>query len=175
VRFHIVVGATLRRPKQKMQTTLNRRKNVRLKPEAYLGNGKVIHMTMCAKDKKPLFAASHIAAFLNQEVISISKASDVKIYAYVVMPDHLHVLASLGRWGTPGAYVKHLKGNLSEKLRTHFNLQNVWQRGFYDHVMRDEENVKQTAEYILNNPVRKGLAENWRKYPWCGSHVFHLA
>jgi len=40
----------------------------------------------------------------------------------------------------------------------------LWQRGFYDHALRKEEDVQKVAEYIVNNPVRMGLVEDWRNY-----------
>lgn len=41
-----------------------------------------------------------------------------------------------------------------------------WQRGFYDHALRKEEDIRTSAEYIVNNPVRAGLVENWVDYPF---------
>ena len=85
------------------------------------------------------------------------------------MPDHIHLLVSLGEWATPGDYVRDIKGKLSAFLRKRFNVRNIWQKGFYDHVIRKDEDLNSTAEYILNNPVRSGRVDNWRNYPWCGS------
>jgi hypothetical protein len=42
------------------------------------------------------------------------------------------------------------------------------QRSFYDHLIRKEEDLRQIAEYILNNPVRKGLVQRCEDYPYCG-------
>jgi len=44
----------------------------------------------------------------------------------------------------------------------------LWQRYFYDHVLRNEEDLKNVALYVLENPVRKGMVENWQDYPYCG-------
>jgi REP element-mobilizing transposase RayT len=41
-----------------------------------------------------------------------------------------------------------------------------WQRRFYDHALRKEEDIRATAEYIVNNPVRAGFVENWVDYPF---------
>jgi putative transposase len=45
-----------------------------------------------------------------------------------------------------------------------------WQRGFYDHVLRKEEDTRAVAEYIINNPVRAGLVKTWRDYPFSWHH-----
>lgn len=46
--------------------------------------------------------------------------------------------------------------------------QPLWQRSFYDHVLRGEEDMEEVAEYIWNNPVRAGLAEEREEYPFWG-------
>ena len=43
----------------------------------------------------------------------------------------------------------------------------LWQRGFYEHIIRKEENIADVAEYILNNPVRQGLVQDGEYYEWC--------
>ncbi|MCN4144087.1 MAG: hypothetical protein LC437_03125 [Thiohalomonas sp.] len=44
----------------------------------------------------------------------------------------------------------------------HWAKAGIWQRGFYDHALRDEENVRQIARYIVVNPLRVGIAKNIR-------------
>ncbi len=50
----------------------------------------------------------------------------------------------------------------------------MWQRSFFDHALRREEDLRKAAEYVLNNPVRDGLVEDRRDYPLCGSFEFDL-
>ena len=54
------------------------------------------------------------------------------------------------------------------------NLNDRWQKDFYDHVIRKEENLISIARYILDNPVRKGLVARWDDYPFKGSIGFDL-
>ncbi|HSB90518.1 MAG TPA: hypothetical protein VLD63_10890 [Anaerolineales bacterium] len=44
----------------------------------------------------------------------------------------------------------------------------VWQKDFYDHVLRTEEDLRRQVRYIMENPVRGGLATEWRDYPFTG-------
>jgi hypothetical protein len=44
----------------------------------------------------------------------------------------------------------------------------VWQSSFYDHILRKDEDIFSVAEYILNNPVRRGMVAYWRDYKYCG-------
>jgi REP element-mobilizing transposase RayT len=44
-----------------------------------------------------------------------------------------------------------------------------WQKDFYDHVIRTNEDVATQVKYTLDNPVRKGLVSSWEEYPFKGS------
>jgi hypothetical protein len=48
----------------------------------------------------------------------------------------------------------------------------LWQESYYDHVLRDDEETWRAAIYILENPVRKGIVQNFADYPYCGSDSF---
>jgi len=49
-----------------------------------------------------------------------------------------------------------------------------WQKDFYDHIHRKDEDLKKHITYILDNSVRRGLIENWKEYPFKGSLDFNL-
>lgn len=171
------VGAALCRPPEREDKTkrqLPRRRNARLSPENYVETEQVIHVTICTQENAPLFASEDVASVVKQKILDLSRMKDVRIYAYVIMPDHIHLLVSLGMWSVPGGYVRNIKGDLASSLRGRFGLRSVWQKGFYDHVIRKCEDLNRTAEYILNNPVRKGMVDNWKDYPWSGSDVFEF-
>ena len=44
-----------------------------------------------------------------------------------------------------------------------------WQKDFYDHIIRANEDLGTQIRYIANNPVRKGLVSDWHDYPFTGS------
>ena len=50
-----------------------------------------------------------------------------------------------------------------------------WQKDYYDHVLRKEDNLDIHIKYILNNPVRAGLVEYWKQYPYKGSTIYELS
>jgi len=45
---------------------------------------------------------------------------------------------------------------------------------FYDHILRKDEDIPKQINYILQNPVRKGLVKNWKDYPYKGSTLYNL-
>jgi putative transposase len=93
------------------------------------------------------------------------------VHAYCVMPDHFHGLFSgLEPSSDLLAFVKNLKGTTSNEYRRKTE-QDLWQKKFYDHILREDDNAVRVAGYIWMNPVRKGLCVDPREYPYSGSFV----
>ena len=51
----------------------------------------------------------------------------------------------------------------------------LWQDGYYERVLRRDEDIKEVARYIFENPVRAGLVQSPTEYPYLGSEVWTLA
>ena len=41
-----------------------------------------------------------------------------------------------------------------------------WQDESYDHIVRDQAELERTIKYVLNNPVKAGLVDDWEKWKW---------
>jgi putative transposase len=78
----------------------------------------------------------------------------------VIMPDHLHVLASFPVDVNLNAFISAWKSYLT------INKKIQWQRDFFDHRIRNDENLDEKADYIRQNPVRAGLATKYEDWPW---------
>ncbi|MFO1303511.1 MAG: transposase [Burkholderiales bacterium] len=84
------------------------------------------------------------------------------LLAWVIMPDHVHVLAALDGT-TLSDCMRRFKGRTSRFLG---NGRGLWQRGFYDHTLRREEDVVDVARYVVANPLRAGLVRRLGDYPY---------
>ena len=85
------------------------------------------------------------------------------------MPDHLHFILEgesedSDLWKTAVLF-KQLTGFWLSQNHPAIK----WQKDFYDHVLRQDEELKKHIYYILDNPVRKRLVADWRDYPYKGS------
>jgi len=85
------------------------------------------------------------------------------------MPDHVHLLVE----GTAvdsdlPAFAALAKQYSAYRLRSRVATR-LWQVGFYDHVLRDDEKTVKVARYTLENPVRARLASTVYDYPFVGS------
>jgi len=75
-----------------------------------------------------------------------------KLHAFVVMPDHIHLLLTTDDLSRS---VRHIKGGFSHRLASHLP---VWQRSFTDHRIRDNADFETHRSYIHHNPIRAHLA-----------------
>jgi putative transposase len=89
----------------------------------------------------------------------------IESLAWVLMPDHLHWLLIVNETHL-SEIVRIFKGKSSFDLKKSFHLNGVfWQRGFYDHALRKEEDLRAAARYIVANPLRAGLVDSIADYP----------
>ena len=91
-----------------------------------------------------------------------------QLHDFVIMPDHLHVLLTVEEGMTIEKAMQFIKGRFSHHLtKEHGHLGEVWQRGFADSQVMNRESFLQHRAYIANNPVRAGLVDSPKQYPYC--------
>ena len=90
----------------------------------------------------------------------------IDLIAYVIMPDHLHFIATL-KTGTLPDVMHSLKSYTAKRINKVLKREgSVWQGQYHDHAIRNEEDLKTVVYYCLNNPVRKKLVKDYRGYPY---------
>lgn len=90
------------------------------------------------------------------------------------MPDHVHMtLAGNDSNSNTKKCIDMFKQKSGFWLSQNYSYIK-WQKDYYDHILRSEENLNIHIKYILNNPVRAGLVEYWKKYQFKGSTVYDL-
>jgi putative transposase len=84
------------------------------------------------------------------------------------MPDHVHLLLTIGDEMTIEKAVQLIKGGFSYRLKKEFEyVGEVWQRGFSEVRVDDRESFLRHREYIAENPVKAGLADSPEGFPHC--------
>jgi len=89
------------------------------------------------------------------------------VHAYCFMPDHLHLLIEGSELASLAPMMKRFKQLSSYRYKKRTG-NSLWQRSYYDHVLRQEEDRNVVAEYIWNNPVEAGLVANCEAYVFSG-------
>lgn len=94
------------------------------------------------------------------------------LHAWVVMPNHVHVLVQMAENVSLGGVVHDWKSFTSHAInRTTGRQGALWQRDYWDRFMRSEQHFEETLAYILSNPVKAGLARSVEEWPWVFPHT----
>lgn len=134
----------------------------------------ICSLTICTLHRAPLFQDRAFAADCIDLLISRAKDVEIRLHAYCLMPDHLHLLISPSERKSIIDFVREFK-SLSTRMSWPQGFKGkIWQEGFYDHFLRCEESVEVTARYIVDNPIRKGIVQEGEVYPHCGSLEYDL-
>jgi REP element-mobilizing transposase RayT len=115
----------------------------------------------CAERGRNQLATAPIASALFDSLVHQNTRKVWHAHLFILMPDHVHALLSFPQEGRPlKETVRLWKHWTSSKLGI------VWQRDFFEHRLRRDENRRQKADYILHNPVRAGLVKESSDWPY---------
>jgi REP element-mobilizing transposase RayT len=134
------------------------------------------------RDNKPHFLTfcTHHRWTLPQPVRSIvlscclhDEGAKMDVQAVVVMPDHVHMIFTplVNRTEMEvcslAEIMDAIKGASAHKINQFLRRTGrVWQAESFDHVVRSSEGLDQKVQYLLENPVRRGLVGRWQDYSW---------
>ena len=140
----------------------------RLDRECYIGLVRA-NFALCIKDRKWVFVERKIVDCFVEILGEAREKHSCLNWAYTFMPDHVHVILegkceTSDLWKTMVLF-KQRTGYWFSRYKKYIE----WQKDFYDHIHRGDVDLRSHIEYILDNPVRKGLVKNWQDYPYKGS------
>jgi len=127
-------------------------------------------LTKCTLDHHVLTNVQRddlIAAFFH-----FRDAGDLQLHAFVVMPDHWHVLLSLGTRLSLPELVRVINRHASFHSRQ-AGIAVPWQHAYHDHKLRPDESVVDMVHYIEANPTRKNLVGQTDQWAWSSAHPQH--
>ena len=93
---------------------------------------------------------------------------DIEVGRYVIMPDHIHLFVRLNPEKRLAPWVQSLRSVLGKALIAQGIDKPHWQKGFFDHVVRNSESYGEKWQYTQKNPVRAGLCETVQDWPYQG-------
>src|SRR6185312_4219843 len=136
--------------------------------------------TVTLRDRDSDFLVKHITE-LKESIRRVKNEFPFKIEAIVILPEHLHTI-----WLLPEKDVdyserwRRIKGSFTRLLHKkgyHFKkandgTYNLWQRRYWEHVIRDEKDLNQHIDYIHYNPVKHGLVQSVQEWPYSSYHQY---
>ncbi len=94
------------------------------------------------------------------------------LLAFCVMPNHVHLVCTPlqdedGKYHALHRILQSLKRHTARQANKILKRQGAfWQAESYDHVVRDTDELARIVQYVINNPVKAGLAPDWEAWPW---------
>ena len=155
--------------------------------------GRTYFFTVVTHQRKPILCLDESRMFLRKALLESQNRHPFTIKAWVLLPDHIHCIWELPendhdysmRWGylkktftqqirkTGGAEFKRLVGTAHPTMsRKRHREEVIWQRRFWEHMIRDDEDYRRHCDYIHFNPVKHGLVNFPTDWPYSTLHGF---
>ncbi|MGP9675271.1 MULTISPECIES: REP-associated tyrosine transposase [unclassified Halomonas] len=139
---------------------------------AYVPGGSYF-FTVVTHSRQPLLADQLNINALGRAFRRVREEQPFVMEAFVLLPDHLHCLWTLpeddsdysSRW-------RDIKKYASKDFLLPSGNPNAWQRGFWEHVIRDENDWQRHIDYIHYNPVKHGWSKAPRDWKWSSFHQY---
>jgi putative transposase len=149
----------------------------------YYGRGHLHFLTFSCYRRLPLLRTVRARDVFVRELARVRAEYGFLLVGYVVMPEHVHLLISEPRKGTPSTVLQMLKQRVSKKLRKKQrrnlvgqlrlafpepveNIRSFWQARFYDFNVYTSRKKREKLEYMHRNPLTRGLVKHPKEWPW---------
>jgi REP element-mobilizing transposase RayT len=145
----------------------------RLEGFSYIGLARYF-LTFCTRNRRKVFFDEVIVSMTMLEFRQAANREEFAILAFCVMPDHSHLLVE---GATDRSDLRRFVKSAKQQSGAAYALRHaepLWQEGYYERVLRADEDLRGIARYILWNPVRAGLVRTPVEYPYIGSDVWSI-
>jgi putative transposase len=137
-----------------------------------LSHSRTFFVTTKTSMGQMLLQSDRNAMLLIDVLRSNVRAGKFKVHDFVVMPNHLHVLMTVGGDVSIERAMQLIKGGFSYRLKKEFgDTGEIWQRGFSEVRVEDMASFSQHRAYIAQNPVAAGLANSAEEFPYCYAYL----
>ena len=124
-------------------------------------------VTICTINRWSILADDSVHRMFREYAFRGLNEQGIAVGRYVIMPDHLHVFVRLPPGVSLASWGRLLKQTITKRC---FH-GSIWQRGFFDHVMRSADSYSLKWDYVRQNPVRAGLVSHPEEWPFQGEIV----
>jgi len=137
----------------------------------YKGKGKTYFVTSVTLGRLPILVEN--IDFLWRAVDSAKSKSPFELIAWVILPDHFHLLID-PRNHDLSELMRRIKLSFSAHYRKRIGITNgrVWQYRFWDHIIRNGDDMNRHIDYTHYNPVKHGLVLDPSAYPYSSIRAY---
>ena len=124
-------------------------------------------ITTTTHDRLPVFADPAAATLFTEDLFALRKELIFLLPAYVVMPDHIHLIIVPSLRAQLAKIMQHIKGRFARRYHErHGGEGKLWQPRYYERVISDEAALLRSVDYIEANPQEAGLASEAESYAY---------
>jgi putative transposase len=135
-------------------------------PNRIVAGTRTFFVTSSIAEKRNLLQSDRSAGLFIRVFQEYRAQGKYRLHEFVVMPDHFHLLLTVGCNITIEKAVQFIKGGFAFRAGKELGFRApVWQKGFSEVRVLDSEAYRQIREYIRNNPVRRGLVAEAGAFP----------
>ena len=124
-------------------------------------------VTTNAANRRPVFHSDAAAALLIEIIYEVRRETAFPLLAFVVMPDHIHLVLSPSSVDSLAKIMQLVKGRFARRNHSESGDRgSLWQSRYHEQALRAERELFDAIEYVHRNPVSAGLASAPQDYPW---------
>jgi len=128
-------------------------------------------VTTKAAPKRNLTNPLQIAEGICDTLLWLRAGGRMALHAFVVMPDHIHVIITPGHDHTLPNFMHSLKGFTVHRWNPRLNLKGpMWQPGYHEESIRSRQTMEDAIGYVEHNPVEAGLVDKAEEWPYSSAN-----
>ena len=132
---------------------------------------RTFHVTSSTSGKRFLLQSGRAAQLFLRMLQEYRAEGKFLLHEFVIMPDHFHVLITVGADTTVERAVQFIKGGFAFRAGKELGLKApIWQRGFSEVRVRNAQAASRICEYIRDNPVVAGMVQQASDYPYSSAY-----
>jgi putative transposase len=136
-----------------------------------VANARTFFVTSSIAEKRNLLQSDRSAGLFIRVLYEYRAQQKFRLHEFVVMPDHFHLLLTVGCDMTVERAVQFIKGGFAFRAGRELGFRSpVWQRGFSEVRVYDDESYWRIREYIRQNPVRRRLVLQEAEFPFSSAY-----
>jgi putative transposase len=148
------------------------RPNRNARPEDALSSSRTFFVTTKTSMGRQLLQSERNADLLIDVLRDNMAAGRFELHDFVIMPDHVHILMTVGNGVTIEKAMQLIKGGFSYRLAKEHGMKGeIWQKGFSEVRVNNKESYQQHRNYIAFNPVKAGLADSPGLFPFSYTYL----
>ena len=139
------------------------------------GHGYPVLVTTNIEGRRPIFSGPLVSELMEQVISEVHAEERFELLAFVIMPDHLHLVLAVPQSTTLGRVMQLIKGRFANRCHKSFGGSGpLWQSRYHDRALKGERELNAAIAYVEQNPVAAGLVAEAAEYRWSSARTTPL-